>query len=54
MVITNNIPNKEFNLSKYFIYVEKELKSYGLNLEISIKQKNINSNITSVFTKGNT
>lgn len=47
-------PNQDFNLSKYFTYVEKELKSYGLNLEISIKQKNIDSNITSAFVKGNT
>ena len=47
-------PNKKFDLSKYFIYIEKELKSYGLNLEISAKQKNKNSNITSAFLKGNT
>ena len=47
-------PNKKFDLSKYFIYIEKELKSYGLNLEISTKQKNKNSNITSAFLKGNT
>lgn len=47
-------PNQDFNLSKYFIYVEKELKAYGLNLEISIKAKSIDSNITSAFVKGNT
>ena len=47
-------PNKDFNLSKYFIYIEKELKAYGLNLEINSKQKNINSNITSAFLKGDT
>lgn len=31
-------PNKDFDLSKYFIYIEKELKAYGINLEISTKQ----------------
>lgn len=47
-------PNKEFNLNKYFVFIEKELKAYGLNLEISSKQKNIDSNITSAFLKGDT
>lgn len=47
-------PSQNFDLSKYFIYIEKELKAYGLNLEISTKQKNINSNITSAFVKGDT
>ena len=46
--------NKDFDLSKYFTYVSKELKAYGINLEINIKQKNIDSNITSAFLKGNT
>lgn len=47
-------PNKEFDLSKYFSYIEKELKAYGLNLEINTKQKKIDSNITSAFLKGDT
>ena len=47
-------PNKDFDLSKYFTYVSNELKAYGINLEINIKQKNIDSNITSAFLKGNT
>ena len=47
-------PNKEYDLSKYFIYIEKELKAYGLNLEINSKQKSIDSNITSAFLKGDT
>lgn len=47
-------PNKDFDLSKYFVYVKKELKAYGINLEIKTKQKNIDSNITSAFLKGNT
>lgn len=47
-------PNKDFDLSKYFIYIEKELKAYGINLEINTKQKSITSNITSAFLKGDT
>ena len=47
-------PNKEFELSKYFTFIEKELKAYGLNLEISTKQKTKDSNITSAFLKGDT
>jgi len=47
-------PNKEFDLSKYFSYIEKEIKAYGLKLEISTKQKNTDSNITSAFLKGDT
>ena len=47
-------PNKEFNLSKYFSFIEKEVKSYGLNLEIETKEKSVSSNITSAFLKGDT
>ena len=47
-------PNKEFDLSKYFVYIEKELKAYGINLEISTKQKQKITNISSVFLKGDT
>ena len=32
--------------------MENELKAYGLNLEISKKQKSIDSNISSAFVKG--
>ncbi len=47
-------PNKEFNLSKYFEFIEKEVKSYGLNLEIYAKQKHNATNISSAFLKGDT
>lgn len=47
-------PNKNFDLTKYFDYINKELKAYGLNLEISSKQKNIETNISSAFLKRNT
>jgi predicted nucleotidyltransferase component of viral defense system len=47
-------PNKDFDLSKYFGYIENELKAYGLNMEIKIKQKSIDSSISSAFLKGDT
>lgn len=47
-------PDKNFDLSKYFSYIEKELKAYGINLQINIKVKSIDSNITSAFLKGDT
>lgn len=46
--------DKDFEISKYFSYIEKELQAYGLNLEISSKQKDIETNITRAFVKGNT
>ena len=47
-------PNPEFDLSKYFFYIEKEVQAYGLNLSISEKMKTQESNITSAFLKGDT
>ena len=47
-------PNANFNLDKYFTYIEKEINSYGLNLEIKAKQKSVKSSITSAFLKGYT
>ena len=46
--------NKDFDLSKYFIFIEKELQAYGINLEISTKQKQKTTNISSDFLKGDT
>lgn len=43
-----------FDLSKYFSFVEKEIQAYGLNLSISEKIKTKDSNITSAFLKGDT
>lgn len=47
-------PNKDFDISKYFNYIEKELKAYGINLNITAKEKSFDSNITSAFLKGDT
>lgn len=46
--------NKDFDISKYFNYIEKELKAYGINLNIATKEKSFDSNITSAFLKGDT
>ena len=46
-------PNPNFDLSKYFSFVEEEVKSYGLKLIINKKEKEKESNITSAFLKGN-
>lgn len=47
-------PNKDFDLSKYFASIEKEVQAYGLNLTISTKEKTKDSNILSAFLKGDT
>lgn len=47
-------PNPKFDLGKYFSFIEKEVKAYGLNLSISEKEKNRESNIMSAFLKGDT
>lgn len=47
-------PNKDFDLSKYFPFIEKEVQAYGLNLSITEKEKTKDSNIMSAFLKGDT
>lgn len=47
-------PNKNFDLSKYFSYIEKEVQAYGLNFFVSAKEKTKDSNIMSAFLKGDT
>lgn len=46
--------NPNFDLSKYFSFIEKEVQAYGLNLTVSEKIKTKDSNITSAFLKGDT
>lgn len=43
-----------FDLASYFPVLEKEVKSFGLNLTIMEKEKTKESNIRSAFLKGNT
>ncbi|MBR6788264.1 MAG: nucleotidyl transferase AbiEii/AbiGii toxin family protein [Clostridia bacterium] len=46
--------NPDFDLTKYFSYIENETKSLGLNFSVSEKEKTIDSNVKSAFLKGNT
>ena len=46
--------DEKFALSDYFPILEKEIASYGLNVTISEKEKNVESGIRSAFLKGNT
>lgn len=46
--------NKDFDMKKYFPILEDTIKSFGLNVEIELKNKTKDSNIQSAFLKGNT
>lgn len=46
--------NPNFDLTKYFPYIENETKSLGLNFSVQEKTKSFDSNIKSAFLKGNT
>lgn len=46
--------DKDFDLTSYFPILEKEIKSYGLNVTITEKEKTKESDIRSAFLKGNT
>ena len=46
--------NPDFDLTKYFPYIENETKSLGLNFNVTEKIKSVDSNIKSAFLKGNT
>lgn len=47
-------PDCSFELSEYFPTLQKEIASYGLNVEIAEKEKTKESAIRSAFLKGNT
>lgn len=46
--------NPNFDLTKYFPYIENETKSLGLDFSVTEKVKSFDSNIKSAFLKGNT
>ena len=46
--------NPDFDLTKYFLYIENETKSLGLNFDVAEKEKSVDSNVKSAFLKGNT
>ena len=48
------IKDKDFDLSIYFPKLKETVKSFGLNVEIEIKEKTKDSNIQSAFLKGDT
>lgn len=48
------IDSPEFNLSDYFPILEREVRSFGLNITIEEKKKSADSAIRSAFLKGNT
>lgn len=48
------VENPKFELAEYFPVLEKEVRSYGLNVTITEKEKFQDSNIKSAFLKGNT
>lgn len=45
---------QDFDLKSYFPVLEKEVRSFGLNVEIIEKEKSKDSTIKSAFPKGNT
>lgn len=48
------VSDDTFDISKYFKPISDAVNSLGLNFEVSKKDKTVNSNIDSVFIKGNT
>lgn len=48
------VPSKSFELSQYFHALEKEIRSFGLNMTVEQKTKNKESQIQSAFLKGDT
>lgn len=46
--------NADFNLAAYFPVLEKEVRSFGLNVTITEKEKTKESNVKSASLKGNT
>lgn len=47
-------PKSDFDLEKFFSFIENETKSLGLNFSVSKKEKSIDSNVMSDFLKENT
>lgn len=48
------VPDKEFEISEYFPALKREIRSYGLDVNIEEKGKNTQTDIRSAFLKGNT
>lgn len=50
--LTDNDDN--FSLDEYFPFLEKEFKSYGIEINVESKLKSFDSKVQSAFIKGNT
>lgn len=50
--LINKDPN--FNIKDYFPFIEKELAAHGINMDISLKSKDDNTDVQTAFVKGNT
>ncbi len=48
------VPGPSFEFSKYLPVLEKEIRSFGLNFKMEVKDKSADSDIKSAFLKGNT
>ncbi len=51
---TLKVKDENFKLEKYFCAIEQEIRAYGLEVSIDLKDKAMQSDITSAFLKGNT
>jgi len=47
-------PDPKFDFKPYLAGMTKELASYGFDMEVSIKEKNIETSVVSAFLKANT
>lgn len=48
------VPDAAYSLTKFFPMLEKEVRSFGINMVITEKEKTQDTNIHSAFLKGNT
>lgn len=48
------VKNKDFDLTEYFPLLKQTVKSFGLNVDIQMKNKTKDSHIQSAFLKGDT
>ncbi len=48
------VSNPTFDFAEYIPTLEKEVRSYGLNFRVEVKEKSKDSDIKSAFLKGNT
>jgi predicted nucleotidyltransferase component of viral defense system len=47
-------PDQNFNFSPYIRFIEKELEAWGFPVQVTLKEKGVNSSIESAFLKAET